>query len=351
MATPALQSPALQAAAKSRLLRWFDSLSAPPDARSAFSSSIDRVFDELPKRNDWFEVMTVVLGGTKNLRIAARQATWRLVPCTEGIAVVTVVPNWAKGWRPLINDDFSYDTLTWYLHYARQYIHRSQVVKVLMIAWERDGRILHPFGHASQNQLYGPVIPAPSMKTMLDVAVEAAQNSWGSAANQTGFSSIWLSANTLDPNIHQGIFHFLRGQSLLMAGFEIEAVVAFDCVMQCLKGFMMRSRSVTSKASRSDVGKLLGLGRRAQTLVDQAYLLRNNFGAHPGGWRWWDQGELLDEIFPLLAEATHRALRKACAVEPHLRTIEPAPTDWARWLLVNFNTLWDVVWFNKMHGI
>jgi hypothetical protein len=267
------------------------------------------------------------------------------------LAVSTVVPSWAVGWHAIIPDEPARDTLTWYLHYARQYIHRSHVAKVLMIAWERDGRILHPFGRWGARECYGPMAPAPSLTRMLDIATENAHKQWGVAENPTQIRSIWSQMNTLDPHIHQSIFHFTRGQSLLAGAFEMEAVVAFDCVLQSLKSLLIRGKLATSVTSRGDLCQLLGLGRRAAAVADEAYFLRNNFGAHAGGWRWWDQGELTAELAPALAPVVERALRKAAALESTIRRIEPAPKNWSDWLLQNFGTIWDVVWFDKLHGL
>jgi hypothetical protein len=275
------------------------------------------MFDELPNRESWFEVTTVTLGDTKGLPLIVRSRTWRTIACLDMLAVSTVVPSWALGWHAIIPDEPARDILTWYLHYARQYIHRSHVAKVLMIAWERDGRVLHPFGRWGAREYYGPVAPAPSLTRMLDIATEYAHKQWGVAENPTQIRSIWSQVNTLDPHIHQSIFHFTRGQSLLAGAFEMEAVVAFDCVMQSLKSsaanWRLRSQAAATFASC---------------------------------WGW------VAEPLPSPTKPTaERALRKAAALESTMRTIEPAPKNWSDWLSQNFGTIWDVVWFDKVHGL
>ncbi len=343
----------LRSRAKTRILRWFDSTSQSPRDRSTMSHSIDRMLDELPNRDNWFEVMTVALGETKNLGFAIGSRTWRAIPCSEALVVSTVVPGWSFGWGTVLPDQVAYDTLTWFLHYARQYIHRSQVAKVLMIAWQRHGHVLHPFaGPGGGSRRYGPMSPAPSLITMLDTATDEARARWGAAAELKPTRSAWTNANTLDPQIHQAIFHFLRGQALLASKFEMEAVVAFDCVIAALKGLLMRGKVATSATGRADVCRLLGLNQRDAETVDGGYFHRNNFGAHAGGWRWWDHAELTEDLAPAMADVALRALRQTSRLEPSMRAIDPDPNKSpCNWLVGHFDLLWDSVWFDKLHGL
>jgi hypothetical protein len=343
--------PALRSKAKSRILRWFDVLSPPANARATLSRSIDLMFDELGQRESWREVMTVALGDSAGLPLIIRSRNWRTIACADMLAVCTVVPGWTPGWSKVIRDDDARDTLTEFLHYARQYIHRSQVAKVLMITWEAERRVLHPFGLEMVRQIYGPMVPSPSLANMLCVAQAKAYAKWGEASEPKSTRSPWVLRNTLDPYIHQAIFHFLRGQNLLAHEFEMEAVVAFDCVLQSLKGLLIRGKLATSATGRGEICRMLGIGSRPAAIADEGYFLRNNFGAHAGGWRWWDQDELTEEVAPSLGRLAERALGKAAAMESGMREIEVDPSDWSEWLLTNFDALWDVVWFAGRRGV
>lgn len=96
----------------------------------------------------------------------------------EAGPVTTIVPGWAGNWRANLVDEIARDHLTWFLHDARQYVHRSHVAKVLMAAWDRDWRVLHPFGSAGMSCHNGPLGPAPSMRAMLDEAEAEARRAW-----------------------------------------------------------------------------------------------------------------------------------------------------------------------------
>ena len=223
------------ARAKSLILKWFDDSGQPAAMRGKLSSGIDRFLDEIVRRNSWSECMTILLDNRSAPRFQASGRDWRTIPSQEGLVVSTVVPGWGFGWRTVLRDEYIYDLLSWFGHYARQYIHRSHVVKVLMIAWERDGVVLHPFGLQTHSRRYGPVIPPTLPRRALSTAVEDSVTKWGEIEEAPRSRSHWTRRNTFEPAIHQAVFHFLRGQTLMSSGFEIEALVAFDCVLQSLQ--------------------------------------------------------------------------------------------------------------------
>jgi hypothetical protein len=301
------------------------------------------MLDELPRRETWREVMTVALSDTNDLPIVVRSRYWRTTPCADLLAVSTALPGWSRRWSAVIPDDFARETLSTFLHYARQYIHRSHVAKVLMIIWEKHQRVLHPFGDSIMYQFYEVDGVPPSLTKILDAAGDGARERWGPNTSPILTRSKWTLRNTLDPHIQQAIFHFLRGQSLLAHGFELEAVVAFDCMLQSLKRLLMRAGLLTSQASRGAVCEALGIGSTLTGVADRGYFVRNNFGAHAGGWRWWDYGELLENLIPSLPQLAGRVLAKAATIEPQIRSIEPDPQSWYEWLLKNLPMLWDVV--------
>lgn len=177
----------LRARAKTAIMRWVDEAAAPAGVRAAMSRAVDAMLVELAERDAWSEVMTVVLADTAGLDFALRGRTWRAYPCETMLAVTTIVPGWARGWRDVIPDETARDHLTWFLHYARQYVHRSRVARILMAAWDPDGRVLHPFGPGGTNQFYSPGFrPAPSVARMLDKAEREARVHWGRRPGNVG---------------------------------------------------------------------------------------------------------------------------------------------------------------------
>lgn len=332
--------------AKSRILAWADKRRIPNNARRTLLASVDAMLVELAARDEWASVKTIRFAETEGLSITLRANRWRVFPCGDLLSMTTVGPGWSNGWRQILRDEVAYDKLTWFLHYAEQYVHRGLVVKVLMAAWDRDRRVLHPFAPAGMQRTYDFDRPKPTNIAILDAAESEAKKTWGAATLGTRTTSVWVEANLLDPYLHQAVFHFLRGENLLRNAFELEAVVAFDCAMHAIKTLLCRGGVLTNNSSRSDLCDALDLGARALVASD-AQFLRNKVGAHAGGWRWWDSGEITEELAPATSRLVRRALAKAARLEPTIRLIDPNPDSWSNWFLANFDTLWDAVWFDK----
>ncbi|GFZ79343.1 hypothetical protein GCM10011497_04380 [Elstera cyanobacteriorum] len=340
------RSPNLKARAKSLILKWFDGSSQPPEMRGKLALGVDRFVDEIAKRNSWSECMTILLGDHSAPQFQASGQGWRVVPCQKGLAVSTVVPGWGFGWRKALRDEYVYDVLSWLGHYARQYIHRSHVAKVLMIAWERDRAVLHPFGSEAHSCRYGAVTPPVLPRMALSTAVEDSVSRWGGVEAAPRSRSRWTRRNTFDPAVHQAVFHFLRGQSLLSAGFELEALVAIDCVLQSLQTIGWTSVVGDPRRSRSDLITTLGMHQNDAQLAEHVYFLRNEFAAHAGGWRWWDTVEHVDgDLMERASDMALRVLNHAADAEPTVRRINPEPDNWSDWLMDSFPLLFSAIWF------
>jgi hypothetical protein len=298
--------------------------------------------------------MTVRLDDSQHSLFHASTANYQVFPTAKGLTVSTVVPGWNFGWGRILPNEEVYQILSWFLHYARQYIHRSHVAAVLMVVWEQFNVVLHPFGSEGIYERYGPIWPMTSNETALQTAKQSAINAWGahSAGDGTEFSSPWLMRNTLDPYIHQAVFHYLRAQKLLTADFATEAVVAFDCAIQSIGSFLRIRHHLPGDISRREICERFNLSHEYVALANHAYFLRNNFGAHAGGWRWWDQHELFeDDTLSEIANLASAILSNAADQEPKMRAIDPSPSQWPTWLFENFDMLWDTVWFDKIvHG-
>ena len=335
-----------RARAKGLILQWHDKRSPKPADRPRLARNIDLFFDTIEQRNSWRECLTVLLGDREAATFFADGSGWRGRPTGKGLAVSSVLPGWNFGWSSLLKDKESHAILSWLGHYAHQYVHRSHVAKVLMAAWERDGLLLHPFGDVLVHR-YDDRASSRTERAIFAETEGAIAAQWGQPAVACSrYRSKWTRRNTLEPAIHQAIFHFLRGQSLLAADFELEALVAFDCVLHSLQYMDWSWAPGNAKQVRADLCRALGFGPRDVDLAEHVYFLRNHFVAHAGGWRWWDAGELVDETLVKQAgNLASRAIRRAADIEPLHRRIEPEPTDWAAWLLNHFPIVWAAVWF------
>jgi hypothetical protein len=339
-----------RARAKSRILAWFDKRQPDQKERQRFAHDIDLFFETVAARSQWCECLSTLLDdkGLADFTMAGRD--WRARPSGAGLVVSSIVPGWNFGWHTILKDEVSYDILSRFGHHARQYIHRSNIAKVLMAAWERNGLILHPFGEGVLSQRYSDREPRSTNREIFTRAEQFIAVRWKEPAQKEfrSYRSNWAKRNTLDPAIHQGIFHFLRAQSLVAAGFEMEALTAYDCVLQALQSLDWSWAPGNPSRSRSDMCRAMGFGAPTVSLADQVYFLRNQFVAHAGGWRWWDAVEYLeDDLTTRVSAFSLRALRKAADLEPLQRRLAPEPDDWASWLEENFAHVWAATWFRE----
>lgn len=343
----ALNPKASRARAKALILTWYDRGNPTPERRKLFSSDVDRFFDTIELRNDWRERITTLLDDSGAATFSASGKGWHAHRTGKGLAVSSVVPGWGFGWQQVLQTEETDYILSWVGHYARQYVHRSNIAKVLMMAWERDGLLLHPFGSGVQMRRYSDRPRIPSDRAILGEAARANVATWGGAGSVCSqYRSAWIRRNTLDPAIHQGIFHFLRGQNLAASGFELEALVAFDCVLHSLQYMDWSESAGNPLRDRADLCRALGLSQAAIGVAENVYFMRNQFVAHAGGWRWWDAGEFLEgDLVSRASQMASRALRRAADLEPPKRIIDPTPSDWSSWLIKHFPIVWGAVWF------
>lgn len=143
---PPFSSSSSIGAAKTCVARWSDTTGQSVSLRSKLLRGVEAIASELPNRADWFEVITVSLDGGGGLPIRIDGRRHCVTPSVDCLFVSSVVPVWGVGWRKIFKDEDVFNILSWFLHYARQYIHRSDVASVLMVAWETHAKVLHPFG-------------------------------------------------------------------------------------------------------------------------------------------------------------------------------------------------------------
>jgi hypothetical protein len=302
--------------------------------------------------SDFRSQLSVRLDDSADLPVHIRQNKYCAFPCRDCLAVITIGPGWNFGWSRILKDEDVKNILIWFLSYACQYIHRSYIVAMLMTVWETHGKVLHPFGPEGIYNRYGPMRAMPGFDEAIEVAKQAAITSWGKdshSGSSAATSSMWVNQNTLDPFLHQSMFHFLRAENLRSGDFGLEAVVAFDCVIQTVIGFLRNRFGLPAEPTRAELCTQLGLKVDFAELAEYIYFIRNNFGAHAGGWRWWDQVELLsDAVLSEMSDFTEQVLSAATNLERQVRVVEPSPAEWGVWLFQHFDMLWDSVWFDKL---
>jgi hypothetical protein len=340
---------ALQVArAKSTVAQWLDAVGMSKVERRAVLAAFGRLPAELALRDATAEVSVAILPETQGLRATWTAPGFSVDWCTGGLLVGVSAPDWSAGWRSIMPGDTEHRVLSWLLHYARQYIQRS--LRLRVVAAVRHARVSDVFGDSLTMHRR---VPRAEVACVLaeTMAVEAASARFKvreghGRARRIALSPTWLTANLLDPHLHRAAFHLVRADELRGADFGPESVIQYDTSLVVLEEWG-RAVLPAHPSDRSGVLRALGIGR-LQALGKRTSFLRNHFGAHSGGWRWWDFDEMFGDDVPRVARLADRALRAAVQIESSHRRVELDPPSWSDWFWTNFETLWRAVWFSKM---
>lgn len=342
--------------AKTIVAQWLDKIGTDATDRSSILAGLDAVRAELPRRDDWRDVRAVLLGGTRNVTATVDFDSVSAHSLPDGVVVATIAPGWGTGWHQTLRNEAAYDVLSWLLHYAEQYVHRSQMLKIILPLALEGQVVTHPFGPIQGTTRYGPIFPFPGSAAALADALAHAR-SWSRLEDFdqnpdnpviVGFSGDWATCNTLDPYIHQAAFQLLRGMKLSADSYTAEALLAYDCVMEVSKSFLMSRRLINGTATRAECTDALGMDLEWQHLAAWTSFLRNHFSAHAGSWRWWDLEEVIGDDLETVRELAVTALLEIARLEVSARQIEPTPALWSEWFWSHFELLWKSVWFDAL---
>lgn len=333
--------------AKQCVLRWYDKQFTDSATRRKLITGIDRIEKEIGNRKEWFQVRSEGLVPDDYLDLRIEEKYYQSYPSNNRYVITTLCPDWKRGWREILSDENVYDILTWFLHYSMQYIHLSYVTKVLLTATRQRHECLHPFGvdgfyhnYGSLRKFESPVKSFNRMKSQWELPKDFEQlpivkpdvHEW----------------NLLDPSLHEAAYFLYRAYSLYYKDFYQEAFVSLDCSVKSIGSLLQRIGVFNGSPSREEIGQHLKFSKDDIALLDYTYFIRNNFGAHPGGWRWWHSYEYTDDDqFEEMSELTFSLINRASALERKNSLIIADTDDWGTWLFDNFQVLWNAIWHEK----
>lgn len=329
--------------------QWLQHIGAPSAERRRFMSALRRACEvELPNRECDYEVTARDLTNSEGLRYWFRGHDLCVFPAVgDSLAVSVVGPDWARGWRSLSRDEFVRDEISNFFHLARQYIIRSRTAAVLAglaIVYDRTcdfrGAWLDIRRGSEQSR------PAEDMVNDL-IHMRAARYPIcpGSRSRQMDY---WIrSINALDSFIHRAVFQFLRARHLSEAGFGEESVTALDGLSSVAAQFAQQRMGVHVR-SRAELAAVFSLSRSDGKLLAHLYELRCDFGAHPGWSKWWDFGEIYEDLFSNQFDTAKRLLVAIIRAESEYRLVDPFPESWSEWFSRNAMVVYDAVWFHRI---
>lgn len=338
-----------------------------PDSRNRrakLASALRRaVREELPTRDGDVEIEYRLLLDSDNLACwYSSQTMWLYPTGSDSLACGVIAPDWSVGWKRISRDEYVADTVATFFRFARQYVARSRLVRVVgAVALSYNRACEFRFSnHLSLHRVADRNRDRDSWPPQIDT-IERAYQSTESRPEFTPALTArrpdgrkqrelrgWIaSTNTLDPFVHRAVFQFWRSTALINHHFWEESVTALDGISSVAAQFIQRRLGAAGNV-RGTLAAQLGLSARDQRVLNHLYALRCDFGAHPSHSKWWDFAEIYDEEFDTFRDTAKRVISGLAALERQHRVVEPVPDVWSDWFEANALMLWDAVWFEHL---
>ena len=242
-------------------------------------------------------------------------------------------PNWKREWRRVINNDELYDHVSWFFHFANQYVTRGRAIEVL-------GAI-----SLTYDITFEYIGSARITQSAIEKGLEF---SYPNSLNIEGYSDFksWIETiNGMDPFVQRALYFFSRYLSLREHGYFDEAITALDKVIDISHKFLFRNKV---QPTRDNFAKHYSLNQSVQDWINQIYKVRSIFGGHPSSTKWWDSEELYGEWFNESSNVIKELLSAMFLFETQNRLIEKSPEKWSEWFSQNCMTVYNSVWFHKL---
>lgn len=338
----------------SRFCQWARRGNLPSSSNRRLPAAIRKVVTrDLPAQNGSYRLVFRQLRNTEGLHCSLiGDDTW-VAPTPDHMLLSSAVgPRWDIQFDD-IRDEHVRNAISWFFHYAQQYIYRSRMVNAL-------GAIAFVYNRpcdffASTGSVVTMVKDSGWFRNPHDLMTQEAplrRMRLSTVSNNAREKrlKVWFDRlNSLDPFIHRMVFHYIRALQLAGNDFFEEAVTSLDKVVD-VAGQFARTRLKTSMDDpRKAIGATLQLSTEDARALKSLYDQRCFFGAHPSLSKWWDYAEIFpDDNLSGFFEAVKNLMWKVCRAEEQVRVVEKSPVDWALWFCEHALVLWDAVWFEHV---
>lgn len=312
------------------------------------SSNIrDFVYEELPERNFLATYNARSLTDCDLLRLSLDETRAMVFRKEDKLWVMSSAPDWSKGLRRSFPDNSLYDYISWFFHFAQQYVSRASFVDVMSAIAIVYDIPTHFFSDESRT-----FYTRAGLMSLEDIKAQigGSEKLEMSSQKQKLFQKLSIDINCLDPYINRAFYNYVRALELRQYGFHQEAVLAFDNSVDVVcQYFTARDKPLTAY-TRDQLSGLLSLNKGERASIESIYKIRCYFGAHPAQSKWWDFDEILDiESLDWLQENIRSFLLKFLFFEKNNRVISKEPDNWFKWFCDNWEMLWDSIWYEKLN--
>lgn len=332
--------------------QWAHDGGVPRRVRRRFTPALRRCIANLPSRDTSGEIQFAEILGSDGMDMQVATPSVYVARYTtpsgdDRLGVATCAPFWSRGWRGMLKDEDLYDPISWFFHFAAQYIRRG---RALAAVFSLDCAYDRAFDFRGPTMQFARFMPScavvPSKVAALERLGVPPCSRYSGRARLV--ERLLASTNGLDPFMHRALFQYLRARLLMEAGFVEEAVLALDCACAVAKEFVETRLGLRDGSARGGLDASLDVSRETQATLEHLYGLRCAFGGHPARSKWWDFAEIyadhLDTYFASIREVLW-GLQKA---EASYRVVDPNPSSWSNWFGEHGYVLYEAVWFARL---
>ncbi|AJS58194.1 hypothetical protein [Paenibacillus sp. IHBB 10380] len=337
---------------KSKFCQWAQS-NIPNDSMRKFTYSLNQVLNKhIFDSDNRVQIMIRSLADSGNLNFSYISNEVIIAPNKEreSLYVGVLMPSWDKGLRDFCKDEYVYDSISWFFHYASQYVARSRIVDVissLSIIYDRScdfrGDKMLNFTTPKSAKNKDEFILAFWRETHARFHHEY-------RARERNLVSLVNKINALDPFIHRIFFNYLHAYKLYEGHFDEEAITSLDKTVDVIQQYARERMNINGTNNQREITlNAFGMDEREKYLLSRLYDIRNFFGGHPSISKWWDFSEMFEGDIKDFFDVIRRLLYKVVLHENENRKVEKNPSSWSQWFEENAMLLWESVWFEKIH--
>lgn len=259
------------------------------------------------------------------------------------LLVGTLAPNWRFGWKNISKDPFVSEQISNFFYFTNQYICRGyqiNLIGAIALTYGKycdfRGATIHEFQLPRCNSEYTDFITnIPRVKTKKNCIIER-------------YLKI---INSFDPYVNKMLYYYFRMISLFNHGYDEEVLINADNVIDTICQAIKKYKEIPTMSRKNMLPILqeeLKISKRTTIQLENLYLLRCGFSAHPAHSKWWDFSELYGEEIDGIMDEIKVVIIKFLMFESNHRKVEKSPVRWSEWFLNNCETVYDAVWFNKL---